>query len=257
MGQNSMSTRGFTLIELLIVLLVLGTLFGISMMVLPGMIMAAKADSGSTQITALLRAVRERSITERRNIEIRFIAPNRVEAWRDDINENGLPVDQTLVQESIVEQGMEFERFVTVPDTPDGFAAGGNALEFTGAAPWRFSTEGTLVDANGDVVNGTVFLGQPRRPEAGWSRSRREPGRRRPRRLRHRWRRPQLPAVHRAVEWSCIELSRIDHQLLHQPSGRGHLQVLRQRVRAAQPRVQLRHRVPRSIAAAARDADVP
>ena len=54
-----------------------------------------------------------------------------------------------------------------MPDTPDGFAAGAGGIEFTGAEPWSFTSEGTLVDVNGDVVNGTVFLGIPDQPATG------------------------------------------------------------------------------------------
>lgn len=160
------STAGFTLIEVLIVMLVIGVVSGMSMMVLPAVIAAAKADSGSSQLTTLLRTAREQSITERRNIEVRFVAPDRVECWRIDVDEDGVTVGQTLVQQVIIGERMEYQRFAGIPDTPDGFAAAlPGTVEFTGSAPWAFTTEGTLVDANGDVVNGTIFLGQPQTPE--------------------------------------------------------------------------------------------
>jgi hypothetical protein len=141
------------------------TLMAAALMVLPGVIQAAKGSSGSSQLVAVLRLAREQSISERRNIEVRFVEPNRVECWRDDVDENGNLTGQTLVQASILEQGVAYERFDGVADTPDAFAPGGNEVTFTGAAPWRFTTEGQVVDANGDVVNGTVFMGLPLRPD--------------------------------------------------------------------------------------------
>jgi hypothetical protein len=56
-----------------------------------------------------------------------------------------------------LENRMEFRKQPGVPDTPDGF---GNAAAVAfGISPTRmFTSEGTFVDANGDVLNGTLFL---------------------------------------------------------------------------------------------------
>ncbi|MGV3516940.1 pilus assembly FimT family protein [Luteitalea sp.] len=158
------SAAGFTLIEVLITVTIVGVLLSMSLLVLPGAIAAAKADSGSSQLSALLRTAREQAVTERRNVEVRFLAPDAIEAWREDIDATGAQIGQTLVQQVFIGERMELRRFIELPDTPDGFSAGATAVEFTGAAPWSFTSEGTLVDANGDVVNGTVFLGRPFEP---------------------------------------------------------------------------------------------
>lgn len=160
------SERGFTLLEVIIVGMVAATIAATSMMVLPGVIEAARGTSGASQLTAALRLAREQSISERRNIEVRFVAPNRLECWRDDVDASGALAGQTLIQSAVLEQGVTYQRFDGVPDTPDGFASGPDPITFTGAAPWRFTTEGLVVDANGDVVNGTLFLGLPLRPDS-------------------------------------------------------------------------------------------
>jgi len=161
MRHSLASRQGFTLVEVLIVSMTIATLMGLSMMVLPGVLEATKADSGAQQLVGVLRTVREQAITERRHIEIRFIPPNRIEAWRDDIDDNDQPAGQSLVHETTLEQGIEYQRYPGVADTPDGFAVGALPVEFTGVAPWRFTSEGQVVDANGDVVNGSVFVGRP------------------------------------------------------------------------------------------------
>lgn len=94
---------------------------------------------------------------------ITFVTPNIVEVRRDDLGVDGLGniivTGTTLVSQTTVSQGMEFRRFdAGVPDTPDGFAPIGDAIEFTGGQPWQFTSEGTLVSQSGDVVNGTVFM---------------------------------------------------------------------------------------------------
>jgi prepilin-type N-terminal cleavage/methylation domain-containing protein len=162
MGSVVRDTRGITLIEVLIVVGIIGVLTATSVLLMPNVIASAKADSGATELTTLLRTAREQAITERRNIELRPIAPDRVECWRIDVDANGAAVGQTMVQAMTIGERMQFRRFPALPDTPDAFSAGTTAIEFTGAAPWRFTTEGTLVDANGDVVNGTLFLAQER-----------------------------------------------------------------------------------------------
>ena len=53
------------------------------------------------------------------------------------------------------------------------------------------------------------------------------------------------------------QLPRLDPQLLHEPSGHRHLQVLRHRLFASRSWLQLRRGVPDADAAAAADADVP
>ena len=53
------------------------------------------------------------------------------------------------------------------------------------------------------------------------------------------------------------ELPRRHRDLLLQPRGRRHLQVLQHGLRRADPKLQLRHRLPRSVQAAADDAGLP
>lgn len=158
---------GFTLIEVLIVTAVVGTLLAVSLMVLPAVVTAAKADGGSSQVSSLLRSCREQAITQRRNMQVVFAAPDRAQCFRREINVvGGATVETgalTLVDETVLEQGVNYQRFgnINPPDTPNAFSPGVAAVDFTGAGPWWFTPEGTFVDANGDVTNGTVFVGQP------------------------------------------------------------------------------------------------
>ena len=77
--------------------------------------------------------------------------------------------------------------------------------------------------------NHRIPHGHRRRQEA----SVRKAGVDRRRRPRHRRRRAQLPALHRGLERPDHQLSRLDRQLLHQPAGDRHLQVLRRRSTAS------------------------
>ena len=69
----------------------------------------------------------------------------------------------TLVGSTILEGRMEIHRFPDLPDTPDGFGSA-SPVSFGSAESVRFTPEGTLVDQDGDIVNGTVLLGVPADP---------------------------------------------------------------------------------------------
>jgi hypothetical protein len=45
-----------------------------------------------------------------------------------------------------------------LPDTPDGFGKA-TATAFGALTPPMFTTDGSLINSNGDVINGTVFIG--------------------------------------------------------------------------------------------------
>lgn len=173
-GRDTMDHRplrsdaGFTLVEVLITLTIVGVVIVMSLLVLPSMVTIAKADSGSSQAVGALRTCRERAITERRNVEVAFDGVQRIVCRRREIGADGQPSGVlTVTHDVALGERVEFQRFPGIPDTPDGFAGGPSVVEFTGAAPWSFTSEGTLVDANGDVVNGTVFLGIPDQPTTG------------------------------------------------------------------------------------------
>jgi hypothetical protein len=53
--------------------------------------------------------------------------------------------------------------FPGIPDTPDAFG-NASASAFGLANTIAFTSEGWLVDQNGDPVNGTAFLGKPNLP---------------------------------------------------------------------------------------------
>jgi type II secretory pathway pseudopilin PulG len=154
-----------TLLELLIVVAIIGTLVAMSALVLPSALASARADAGASQALAVLRTCREQAVTDRRLVTVAFEDANRIACRRREITAAGLPSGVlTLVGEALLAERMEFLRIPGLPDTPDAFAAGVVPVDFTGPAPWSFTSEGTLVDANGDVVNGTVFLGREGEP---------------------------------------------------------------------------------------------
>jgi hypothetical protein len=119
-----------------------------------------RTEAGLSQALETLRAARETAIAQRRNVEVRFIHPNVIQLVRQDV-----PVGTTVLRTVHLEGGLQFLQEPGAGDTPDRFGAG-SAIAF-GPSPSRmFTSEGTLVDAAGDVLNGTLFLADPSRPNS-------------------------------------------------------------------------------------------
>jgi prepilin-type N-terminal cleavage/methylation domain-containing protein len=152
--------KGFTLVEMIVTVAIIGCVGAMVMMVMPGIVGRAKADSASTAVVNALRLARDRSIAERRNLEVRFIGSNKIEIWRQEIPiPPAVTAPPTLISSVYLEGNSEFLAPPTsAGDTPDQFGAV-TAVAFGASVSRMFTSEGTFVDAMGDVLNGTVFLG--------------------------------------------------------------------------------------------------
>ena len=155
------SAQGFSLIELLMVVAIGCILAGIAMGVTPNVINVAKGQSGAQQVAAFLKRHRELAISRRRNIEIAFIAPNRITSTQRAASDPPNPLGPSTPLESTYLEGrLEFRQFAGVPDTPDAF---GNAAAVVvgGANPVMFTSEGSFTDVDGNPINASIFLGVP------------------------------------------------------------------------------------------------
>lgn len=151
--------QGFSLLEMLMVVAIGGTLASMAVVVGPSFLRHARADSGTSQALDALRGAREIAISQRRNVEVRFLGTNAIQVARVEI-----PGGATTVLRGVeFENGVRFTLTAGLPDTPDRFG-NATAIAFGPSATRMFTSEGTLVDASGDPLNGTVFLGIPNQP---------------------------------------------------------------------------------------------
>ena len=146
---------GFSLIELMLVVTVLGIVAAIAIPVSSSFIGQAKADSATAVALSAVERARDQAMAERRNFELEFVLPDRILVRRVEVPGPG----KTLVAETQLENGQVFRLVPGVPDTDDAFGAD-SEVHFTGTAPVMFTSDGSLIDANGDVVNGSIFLAQ-------------------------------------------------------------------------------------------------
>lgn len=147
--------QGFSLIEVVIVVAVLSIMFGLAAGVTMTSVNASRAESSKTAVVNMLELARNQATSERRDFQLIFTAPNRIEVVRLEI-----PSGSTPIANRKLENGQEFLKFTGLPDTPDQF---GNATAIAfGATPTiRFTSDGSLIDSSGDVLNGSLFLGTP------------------------------------------------------------------------------------------------
>lgn len=146
---------GYSLIEIMIVLCLIAIVSAMAVPVSSEFLNQRKADSGVVAAMAAVTAARDRAIAERRNIQFTFVPPNQIKLSRVEVPSGVL----TLVDTFTLDNGQIFIKFPGTPDTPDHF--GGDAAQsFTGTAPVMFTSDGSLIDSAGDLVNGTLFVGQ-------------------------------------------------------------------------------------------------
>jgi prepilin-type N-terminal cleavage/methylation domain-containing protein len=148
--------HGYSLIEVMIVMALIGIVSAMAVPVSSEFLQQRKADSGIVSAMAAVTAARDRAVAERRNIQLSFVAPRTIRLSRVEVPGGAL----TPVQDFTLDNGQIFSKFADVPDTPDKF---GNAdvQSFTGTLPVMFTSDGSLIDANGDVVNGSIFISMP------------------------------------------------------------------------------------------------
>jgi prepilin-type N-terminal cleavage/methylation domain-containing protein len=164
-ARNAWSrAHGFSVLELLMVIAVIGVLSAIAIGITPDILRSSRAEGAAAQVNAFLKRNRELAISRRRNIEIRFIAPNQIQAQQRPVPDPPNPLPANTVLETMTFEGrLEYRTFAGQPDNPDliGNVA---AINLGGAAPAMFTSEGTFTDTNGDPINASLFLGVTQQP---------------------------------------------------------------------------------------------
>jgi hypothetical protein len=150
---------GFSLVELCSAVTITGIIAGFTLLNMTGIAPGMRANAAMSQTVAQLRSGRETAIAQRRNIQLQFLGNNTIQLVRVD-----MPSGTTIISTAILESRISFCLFDGVPDTPDSFG-NATAVDFGGAENYTFLSDGTLVDAQGNPINGTVFLGDADRPE--------------------------------------------------------------------------------------------
>ena len=151
--ERRFSEAGYSLIELLMVIAIVAVLGGMVMAISITQVEQSKADAAVSAAANTIEIARNRAIAERRNVEIHFVAPNRIWLGRQEPDGTVLKIADTRLENDMI-----FKKFTAITDTPDEFGSL-SEIDFDGPEPVMFTSDGSLVDDQGDPTNGTVLLG--------------------------------------------------------------------------------------------------
>ncbi len=151
----STTSHGFTMLEIVVVLGIICALGAMAAVIMPSAVRTSTADGAMSKVVSTLRTAREQAISQRRNIQVVFNAPNQIVVSRVEVPSGSTTVIATVWLES----GMRYLLFNGLPDTPDAFG-NASATSFGTATTIAFTSEGGLIDQHGDPLNGSIFLGR-------------------------------------------------------------------------------------------------
>jgi prepilin-type N-terminal cleavage/methylation domain-containing protein len=150
------SHRGYSAIELLLVLAIMGVVMSMAMLQIGQAQPSMKGDGAMRTMMAQLNTARELSISQRRQMQVIFTAPSTVQIVRQEI-----PAGTTILSTVPIEGTLQYGLIAGVIDTPDGFGLKAGGIAFGTATALLFNSDGTLIDQNGNPLNGTVFMAIP------------------------------------------------------------------------------------------------
>lgn len=150
--SRARSERGVSLLDTIATLGIMGVLASVAVVQIGTARRGLQGDGAMRVVMAQFNTAREMAITQRRNMELTFAGNNSVRIVRHDI-----PNGTTVLTNVTLEGGVRFALIPGIADTPDVF---GNqrALSFGAATAIMFNADGTLIDNNGNPLNGTVFM---------------------------------------------------------------------------------------------------
>jgi type II secretory pathway pseudopilin PulG len=164
--RDCRSTAGFSLVEMMLVVGLAGLMTGMAVIQIGSSRPFTIGNGGMRVILGLMNQARQISIQQRRYVRVVFTTPNLMQIIREDTTTTGAcGVTCTTLSSAVLEGNMQFA-IVPVADTPDGFgfnaaAFNGSPVAFGTVTSVKFAPNGTLVNQDGALTNGTVFLAVP------------------------------------------------------------------------------------------------
>jgi prepilin-type N-terminal cleavage/methylation domain-containing protein len=151
---------GFSLLEMIVMLSIMGILSTMAVVQIGQAVPAMKADGAMRVVMSQLNTARELAISQRRYMQVKFVAPNQIQIVRTDVNTAGAVIGTTVLSAVLFESGITYNKITGLPDTPDAFGMSAS-VNFGTATTIQFATDGELIDQTGGPLNGTIVLASP------------------------------------------------------------------------------------------------
>jgi prepilin-type N-terminal cleavage/methylation domain-containing protein len=156
---------GMSLIEMMVVVGIVGVMTSIGLVQIANSRAALKGDGGMRVVLSHVNIAHELAMAQRRYMRLNFIPPNLIQVIRED---TGPPLNTTTVLYSVIlEGGVTFAppTMAPVTDTPDAMGIGNaTGINIGAAAAVKFAPDGTMVNQDGLITNGTISLQIPGLP---------------------------------------------------------------------------------------------
>jgi prepilin-type N-terminal cleavage/methylation domain-containing protein len=168
--RKTNSVRGFSMLELLVSVLVMGVMVAATLAEMQPTLQQFHANSAAYLVEGQMRLARQTAIAQRRDIVLTFTGNNKLTLTIQTVPAGGAG---TVLSNVTLPPTLQFMQWNANGDTPDAF---GNALpvcfNYTPAPVGacsnplvvQFQSDGTLIDGNGNQVNGSMFMGVPNIP---------------------------------------------------------------------------------------------
>jgi type II secretory pathway pseudopilin PulG len=157
------SAGGFSVLELLLSILVMGIMVAAALTEMQPTIQQFHANSAAYLIEGQMRLARQTAIAQRRDVLLAVVGTNEI-----TLTIEGIPGGTTVLSKVFLPPTVAFVQFPSNGDTPDGFG-GAEATCFNYTPPptgscsnppiIQFQSDGTLIDGNGNQLNGSIFVG--------------------------------------------------------------------------------------------------
>jgi type II secretory pathway pseudopilin PulG len=173
--RRKRAEQGFSMVEVTVVLALAFVVMSFAVINTMTSSFNAKANTAMNGLIAVLRQGREMAIAKRRNVEVTFTAPNKIQLTVLTLpGEVVPPAIPPVYLNDNAGGGATFQLFATLPDTPMNFGNSQaiNLQQPSGGGAWSvmFTTSGSFVGStqsaanlylttNNNPVNASLFLG--------------------------------------------------------------------------------------------------
>jgi type II secretory pathway pseudopilin PulG len=160
MHRHCSRAAGYSVIETMFVLGVMGVLASIAAVQLNASRPVFIGDGAARVVLGQFNQARETAIAQRRYIRVSLTAPNVVQLVREDTT-----TTTSTISSALLEGGVSFTLLSGLPDTPDSFGSS-SAISFGTITNMKFAPDGTLVNQDGQTINGSVFMAWSNQPRS-------------------------------------------------------------------------------------------